>query len=61
MTKPVDIAELAFTVEDLLRPLSCKTEGFGERPHELDYLRNVIVVFAVFGTGLGVKEVVAGN
>jgi len=61
MAKPMDIAELAFTVEYFLRPFSRETEGFGERTHKLDYLSNVVVVFAVFGAGLGVEEVVAGD
>ena len=30
MAQAVDVAELAFAVEDLLRPFSGETEGFGE-------------------------------
>jgi hypothetical protein len=32
---------------------------FGEGAEQLDDLRDVVVVFAVFGAGLGVEEVVA--
>jgi hypothetical protein len=55
----MDVAEFAFAVEDLLGPFTGETEGFGEGAHEFDDLSDVIVVFAIFGTGLGVEEVVA--
>lgn len=57
----MDVAQLAFAVEDFLRPFTGQAEGFGEGTEKLDDLRNVIVVFAVFRTGLGIKEVVASD
>lgn len=59
MPQPVDVAQLALAVEDLLRPLAGDAEGFGEGAEELDDLRDVVVVFAVFGARLRVEEVVA--
>lgn len=59
VAEAMDIAELAFAVEDFLRPLAADTQGFGEGAEELDDLCDVVVVFAVFGAGLGVEEVVA--
>jgi hypothetical protein len=59
MAQAMDVAELAFAVEDLLRPFAGHAEGFGEGAEQLDDLRDVVVVFAVFGAGLGVEEVVA--
>lgn len=55
----VDVAQLALAVEDLLRPFSRDAQGFGEGAEQLDDLRDVVVVFAVFGAGLWVEEVVA--
>lgn len=55
MTETVDISKLAFAAEDFLGPLAREAERTGERTQELDDLCNVIVVFAVFGAGLGVK------
>jgi hypothetical protein len=55
----VDVAELAFAVEDFLRPFAGDAEGFGEGAEEFDDLGDVVVVFAIFGAGLRVKEVVA--
>ena len=55
----MDISELAFTVENFLRPLAGDAEGFGKGAEEFDDLGDVVVVFAVFGAGLGVEEVVA--
>jgi hypothetical protein len=60
VAQAVDVPELAFAVEDLLRPFAGEAQGFGERAEELDDLGYVVVVFAVFGAGLGVEEVVAG-
>ena len=61
VAQPVDIAQFAFAVEDLLGPFARQAEGFGEGAEELDDLRYVVVVFAVFGARLGVEEVVAGD
>ena len=59
MPQAVDIAQLALAVEDFLRPFAGDAEGFGESAEELDDLRDVVVVFAVFGARLRVEEVVA--
>ena len=59
VSETVDIAELAFAVEDFLRPFAGDAEGFGEGAEEFDDLCNVIVFFAVFGARLRVEEVVA--
>lgn len=55
----MDVAQLAFAVEDLLRPFPGQAEGAREGAQQLDYLRDVVVVFAVFRARLGVEEVVA--
>jgi hypothetical protein len=55
----VDVAEFAFAVENFLRPFAAYAKGFGESAEELDDLRDVVVIFAVFGAGLRVEEVVA--
>ena len=49
VAEAVDVAQLAFAVEDLLRPLAGETEGFRKGAEELDDLGDVVVVFAVFG------------
>ena len=61
VAQAVDVTELAFAVEDFLRPLAADAERFGERAQQLDDLRDVVVVFAVLCTGLRVEEVVACN
>ena len=61
MTQPVDVAQLAFAVENFLRPFASETEGFGERSHQLDYLRDMVVILAIFGAGLGVEKIVPGD
>ena len=55
----MDVAQLALSVEDFLRPFAGEAEGAGEGAEEFDNLGDVVVVFAVFGTGLGIEEVVA--
>lgn len=60
VAQSVDVAELAFAVEDFLRPFARHAQALGEGAEELDDLRNVVVVFAVFCAGLRVEEVVAG-
>lgn len=59
MTQSVNISKLPFTIEDLLTPFSTQAKRFGEGAEEFDDLRDVVVVFAVFGAGLGVEQVVA--
>lgn len=55
----MDVAQLALSVEDLLRPFASHTEGFREGAEELDDLGDVVVVFTVLCAGLWVEEVVA--
>ena len=43
-----------------MRPFAGHAERFGESAEEFYDLGDVVVVFAVFGAGLGVEEVVAG-
>ena len=59
--QPMDVAQLSLAIEDFLRPFTVEAEVAGESAKELDDLRDVVVVFAVFGTGLRVEEVVAGD
>jgi hypothetical protein len=59
VAQAVDVAELAFAVEDLLRPLAADAERFGKRAEQLDDLCNVVVVLAVLGAGLRVEEIVS--
>lgn len=59
MSESVDVPQFALSVEDFLGPLPAETERLRERAEQFDYLRNVIVVFPVFGAGLRVEEVVA--
>lgn len=54
------VTEFAFPVEDFLGPLARKAEAARERTEEFDDLRDVIIVFAVFGARLGVEEVISG-
>ena len=58
MSEAVDVAEIAFAGEDFLGPFAVQEEGAGEDAEELDYLGDVVVVFAVFSAGLWVEEVV---
>ena len=55
----VDVAQLAFAAEDFLRPFTREAEGAREGAEEFDDLRDVVIVFAVFGAGLGIEEIVA--
>lgn len=59
MPETMDVTQLALAVEDFLRPFSGETEGFGEGAEKLDDLSDVVVIFAVFGAGLRVEEVIA--
>jgi hypothetical protein len=61
MPQPVDVTQLAPSVEDLLRPFTGQAEGFWERAKQLYNLRNVVVVLAILGAGLRVEEVVASD
>jgi len=55
----VDIAQLALSVEDFLRPFAGHAEGFWEGAEELDDLSDVVVVFTVLCAGLWIEEVIA--
>jgi hypothetical protein len=57
----MDVPELALAVEYLLRPLARDTQALGEGPEQLDDLRDMIVIFAVFGARLWVEEIVSGD
>ena len=59
VAQAVDVAELAFAVEDFLRPFAADAQRFGEGAQQLDNLCYVIVVFAVLCARLRVEEVVA--
>ena len=61
VTQAVYITQLAFAIEDFLGPFAAKAEGFGEGTEELNDLRDMIIVFTVFGARLGIKEVVASD
>jgi hypothetical protein len=51
----VDVPEFTFPIEDLLGPLAAQAERFREGSKELDYLGDVIIIFAIFGAGLWVE------
>lgn len=55
----MNIAELPLSVKDFLRPFAGLCERTREGTQQLDDLSDVVIVFAVFGAGLGVEEVVA--
>ena len=59
VAQAVDVAELAFAVEDFLRPFAADAQRFGEGAQQLDDLCYVIIVFAVLCARLRVEEVVA--
>lgn len=59
MSETVDISQFALPAKNLLRPFAREAERAGERAEQLDYLCNMVIIFAVFGPGLGVEEVVA--
>lgn len=59
MAQTMNVAELAFAVEYFLAPFTRETKGFREGAKQLNDLRYVVVVFAVFCATLGVEEVVA--
>lgn len=61
VSKPVDIAELALPIEDLLGPFAGQTQGLWEGAHKFYYLCNVVVVFAILGARLWIEEIVAGD
>jgi hypothetical protein len=44
-----------------LRPFAREAERLGELTEQFDDLSDMIVVFAIFGAGLWVEEVVAGD
>lgn len=60
VAEAVNVAQLAAAVKDFLGPFArqaCAWKG----TEKLNDLGHMVVVFAVFGARLGVKEVVAGN
>lgn len=61
VAQAVDVTQLALAVEDLLRPLARQAERLGERPQQLDNLRDMVVVLTVLSTRLRIEEVVTSN
>lgn len=61
MTKPVYVSKFALSIEDLLGPLPRQTEGFWECSQKFDDLGNVIIILAILGAGLRVKQIVTGD
>jgi hypothetical protein len=61
MAQAVDITQFALAVEDFLRPFSGDAEALRKGAEKLDDLRDVVVVLTVFGAGLWVEKIVAGN
>lgn len=60
MPESMDISELAFAIEDFLRPFAGEAERFGELAEQLNDLSDMVVVFAVLCAGLWIEQVVAG-
>ncbi len=58
MSESMDISELAFPVEDFLRPFSGQAKRFGKLAEQFDDLGDMVVVFAIFGARLWIKEIV---
>ena len=59
MSQAMDISELSFAREYLLRPFTGHRKRLRECTKKLNDLRNVVVVFTILGARLGVEEVVA--
>lgn len=60
MPEPMNIPKLAFAIEDFLGPFTREAERFWKLAKQFDDLGDVVVIFPILRTGLGVKEVVAG-
>jgi hypothetical protein len=58
VAKAVDVAQLALSIKNFLRPFAADAQRFGESAEQLD---DLCYVFAVLCAGLGVEEVVACN
>ena len=59
MAETVNIAQFAFTSEYFLRPLARHAKRAREGAEELDDLGDVVVIFAIFGAGLRIEEIIA--
>ena len=57
----MNVSELAFAIEDFLRPFTGDAERFGKLSKQFDDLSDMVVVFAIFGASLWIKEVIACN
>ena len=55
----MDVSKFALAVKDFLGIFSGQGKRTGEGAEEFNDLRNMVIVFAVFGAGLRVEEVVA--
>jgi len=58
MTKAVNVAKFTLATEYFLGPFARETEVTREWTQKLNDLSNVIIVFAVLGARLRVKEVI---
>lgn len=61
MPQSMDVTQFTFAVEYFLAPSPCKAKRFGKRAKKLDDLSDVIVVFAIFRSGLGIEKIVASD
>lgn len=58
VSETVDVPQFALFIKYFLGPFAAETEVAREGTKEFDDLSDVVVIFAVFGAGLGVEEVV---
>ena len=61
MAKAVNIAKITLPAEDLLGPFARETQITRKWAQKFNDLSNVIIVFAVLGARLRVKEVITGD
>ena len=61
MPKAMDIAEFTLPVEDLLRPFAGHTKRLRKSAEEFDDLGDMVIVFAVFGSGLRIEKIVTSD
>ncbi len=61
MSESMNVAELTFTIKDLLGPFTTKAEGLWEWPEKFNNLSDVVVVFAIFGARLRIEQIVPSD
>lgn len=49
MSESMDVSELAFSIEDFLRPFARQPKGFGKWAEKFDDLGDVVIIFAILG------------